>query len=156
MVALYPVDKIADLEDVDFYFKLSNGELNSLDISAREYFERQEVIRDQVTKRTILHELSQQEVYEYQYRHGLKDPRYRVPAYVLAYSIDEGQAMQLAFIESEAERDRAIKRFEREGTMEFFDAMAAEYKVVEVYAMMALRFEDMYVARDENKRFKKH
>lgn len=146
---MYTLEEMEKLSNEDFYKAFINGELNSMDLTAREYFERKDFIAEQITKREVLKEVGEHGAYVYGYVRGedMTD-EYMVPRYALGIAKDEGAAIILTFVESEEERERIIDMFENTGRLQYHNYPANKAVDEEVNALLEVDVKKIYVSKE--------
>lgn len=153
---MYTLEQIAELSNEEFYDAFINGELNSMDLPAREYFERKDLIAEQITKREILKQLDDGQSYVHNFvRAEDKTDEFMIPRYAIAVAESEASALMVTFIESEEERDRILEVFQNTGELDFFNYVQGQHINKSVHALLEIDIKSIFVSKEFRHQFTK-
>lgn len=117
---MIPITKIGSLTSEEFFRAYANGELNSLDLPAREYFDRQDLIKEKMEEHLARRESKGQEfIIEKHVLHNATDD-VMAPAYGILYA-KEGEEFRVMFCQSDLERERMVEDYGRTGVIDIMN-----------------------------------
>lgn len=116
---LIPMNKITHLTDNEFMICYVNGQLNSLDIPAREYLERKDIIKEQMEMRIEDGFDPFKEMMAMDIPNVEKEDNFR--AHLILYAEEEGTMPQFVVCDSEEMAKEMVKEFQKTGEIEIPD-----------------------------------
>jgi hypothetical protein len=126
MTNLIPMEKIRSLSDSDFFLMYTQGRLNSLDVPAREYFERQELIKEEMAYRLESKGLDERDPLHILMRripNVEEEKKFR--AHLILYAV-EGEIPNFLVIGNEDAALRIVEDFKKTGTIDVQDAFTGD------------------------------
>lgn len=154
---LVPIEDIPNLDEEQFLKMLMEGHLNSLEVPAKEYFERQDIIRLETIKRSILNELKTEQSYVYKYVAALdKTDEYYIPSNAILVGEEEGSEFKVILVNSEEELDRIVEHFKSTGNLNYYSASHKDTIDKPVNAIAPIKIQKLYVSEEFHREFKKH
>lgn len=117
---IVPMDEITELGNADFFRYFAEGRLNSLQLPAYEYLERQDIIREEVRRRTFEREQGMLESY-FQVVPVIENRTQEHRPHLLIYIREEGMQAEFQVCPSYEDAMHRIERFEKTGLLKFHD-----------------------------------
>lgn len=154
---LYEIGEIFDLPDKEFFSALLNGQLNNMSVPAKEYFYRQDLIREQVQKRSILSELNNSSNQEYVYQYICGEDytvEYMVPEWAIGVVTDKASEIRVILLTSKEEYDNVIDHFRHTGNLKYSSVLNGDVDTP-VYSILPLQVKGIYRREVEEGVFKK-
>lgn len=117
---IVPMDEITELGNADFFRYFAEGKLNSLQLPAHEYLDRQDIIREEVRRRTFETEQGLLETY-FQVVPVIESQKEFFRPHLIIYIREEGMQAEFQVCTSYEDAITRIERFEKTGLLRFYD-----------------------------------
>ena len=151
---LIKTEEIRNLSREEFFEAYTSGRLNNLDLPAREYFERQNIIREEMKIHTV--RATQAEECPYMITKkvlaDVTDESFH-HAYMTLYA-REGEKLKVMFNQSKEEREHLINEYGRTGILDVMDYGSLTTKEIKPHVVVEADIRKIYKRREVAKKIK--